>query len=362
MSKLAHDVGSSFTARHAWLWLLLVAIALGCAQTRTAEDDNGNTNWLRCTTDGDCPSGRPCVDGVCASAPSARIGEAGSAGQSSASSGALQDLAEVPDCPASVPAQADACTVRENGVCAYFGEEPTDPTRSFYVECACRAFCGSSATERHWDCYRRTNGPLIECPATPPNEGDSCFGLKGEECNYPVEVTCRCPSEADDSTWHCESEQLEPAQHPDVVDEGTVVRDLSDAERQAWCEWYTQTPGFPVRPNLEPTPDGYYPATVGCVESNGTDGCALTKSTGLSTEACVANLALSSCEATVRDLNDCVLTLDEHVASPYGCGRYIDAPGCAGTIVDGGPSNGQFEGSGGTSGGLEGHVCTVRVR
>ena len=77
MSRLAHDVGSSFMVRRAWLWLPLVALALGCAQTRTpAEDDNGNTNWLRCTTNADCEGSGPCVSGLCAS-PSASAGEGG---------------------------------------------------------------------------------------------------------------------------------------------------------------------------------------------------------------------------------------------------------------------------------------------
>jgi hypothetical protein len=55
-----------------------------------------------------------------------------------------------------------------------------------------------------------------------------------------------------------------------VVDEDTVVSEMTDAERAAWCAWYAPEeaiePGFPLPPELEPTEDGFYPDT-GCATS-----------------------------------------------------------------------------------------------
>ena len=72
MSKLANDVRSSFT------FALLTLFAVGCAKTQTpGEDDNGNTNWLRCETSADCKGDDSCVRGVCTS-PSGSAGEGAS--------------------------------------------------------------------------------------------------------------------------------------------------------------------------------------------------------------------------------------------------------------------------------------------
>jgi hypothetical protein len=49
--------------------------------------------------------------------------------------------------------------------------------------------------------------------------------------------------------------------------------------------------------------------------------------------ACVANLAISSCEATLGDLTDCVLTVRAGQPAPHGCARYLTAIGCGETIV-----------------------------
>jgi hypothetical protein len=50
-------------------------------------------------------------------------------------------------------------------------------------------------------------------------------------------------------------------------------------------------------------------------------------------EACADNLALSSCEATVAELSACVLYQMRGDPRARGCARYLDTPGCAGTLV-----------------------------
>jgi hypothetical protein len=54
----------------------------------------------------------------------------------------------------------------------------------------------------------------------------------------------------------------------------------------------------------------------------------------LSVEQCVANLELSSCEAPVSELTDCLVTVyDGCWPAPHGCARYLEKPGCMGTIA-----------------------------
>jgi hypothetical protein len=48
--------------------------------------------------------------------------------------------------------------------------------------------------------------------------------------------------------------------------------------------------------------------------------------------ACLDNLALSDCEATLAELRDCMLTMRSSVPVGLGCGPYF-AKGCSGTIA-----------------------------
>jgi hypothetical protein len=57
----------------------------------------------------------------------------------------------------------------------------------------------------------------------------------------------------------------------------------------------------------------------------------------------------------VRELNDCVLTAHGRGAAPNGCARYLNTPGCPGTLVHGGYSQ-ESPGPG------FGDECLVRVR
>jgi hypothetical protein len=146
--------------------------------------------------------------------------------------------------------------------------------------------------------------------------------------------------------------------HPSVVDEDKIVRDLSDSERAAWCAWYAPSdvePGFPEPPAREPTAEGFYPEG-GCTFTTVT-GCTVNMPTGLPAAACEDNLALSSCAASVRDMNDCVLSVRNRTPSPTGCARYLDA-GCSGTLLNGGPEGTVALWSPGESK----NSCLVRVR
>lgn len=258
-------------------------------------------------------------------------------------------------CPAE-PVYTGPCEV-EGLVCGYYVQEGSNLDDTGYSECACHMSCTDSGTEMQWECYGNSGGRLDLCPAEQPEEGSSCFGLKGVQCYYPVNVACGCPSDAADSSWHCEYTREPAPAHPDVVDEDTVVSELTDEERASWCAWYapapTVEPGFPPPPEREPTEDGFYPDT-GCVGTT-TYGCSTLQPGDLPASACEDNLALSTCTATVRELTDCVLTAQAHGPAPNGCARYLNTPGCPGTLVHGGYSQDNPDPG-------FGDACLVRVR
>lgn len=349
-------------------WLVLgCALAVGaCTKALVLEDGEHRADA------GASQGGRGGAGGV-----GGATGSAGSAPSRAGDAGFAPDGGDAPapppetrwtgnsaDCPAARPEHRSACDLAEGQVCAYFGDDPEVQAQSYYSECACRMHCAAGGAELRWDCYQNIGSGRMDCPAQQPEHGSSCFGLKGYQCSYPVLVTCSCPTEANDSNWRCEDYSPPDTEHPTVVDPDKQVRDLNDDERQAWCEWYAAPePGFPAPPELEPNADGFYPDT-GCASSSDFLGCSANRPTGLPVSACVANLALSSCEATVRDLNDCALSMKFFEPSPFGCARYLGASGCSGTIINGHLDGHAFGGAGGSFGldGGAGNGCLVRVR
>lgn len=351
-----------------WMMACGALLAAGaCTTTLTLDDGQGSADAGDASAGGQSGSDAEAVEagaplggsGGGSAVPSRDAGtpaaEPDSGGESRPPEATTRWTGNAADCPPAAPEAEALCDVAESQVCAYFGDDPENQAQSIYRECACRAFCGSSAAELHWDCYRNIGAQRMACPPEQPESRSSCFGLKGVQCWYPQEVTCSCPTDPNDSSWRCIDESAPAVEHPAVVDPDTVVRDMTAEDRQAWCEWYTRPePGFPPPPELEPDPDGFYPDT-GCASSTSFLGCAVSRPSGLPASACVANLELSPCEATVRDLNDCALSMRYFKPSPYGCARYLDAPGCAGTIVVGAAYDGLAR-----DGGLTG--CRVRVQ
>lgn len=55
---------------------------------------------------------------------------------------------------------------------------------------------------------------------------------------------------------------------------------------------------------------------------------------GIPEEYCRGNLALSTCEAPLSELSDCILTvIDSCWPAPHGCARFMDRPNCHGTMA-----------------------------
>jgi hypothetical protein len=239
------------------------------------------------------------------------------------------------DCPAQAVEASTACFAAEGTVCAYTRPDPETATQQEYLECTCRADCGGAAPVTRWDCHSVIMGVQAPCPEEKPEDGSSCFGLRGNDCYYPTETECSCRGDSQSATWKCTSQGPQPGAHPTGIDESTRVSDLSADQRAAWCDWLTQRePGYPPWPELEPDSDGYYPNDT-CADTQYLS-CAVRMPLSYAASACVANLKLSSCEASLYDLTECVLTL-RYRTNEHGCGHYIDVPGCDGTIALSGP-------------------------
>jgi hypothetical protein len=237
------------------------------------------------------------------------------------------------DCPEVAPEERSECDEASEGqVCTYNGTQ-------LYNECACLAFCSEEGPTAEWSCrveFPNTPG----CPEQKPEHRSACSNLD-LECSYPIRWSCQCDEQDDQAIWIC-SGGTQAAEYPTTVNLETPVRDLDELEREAWCDWYWDQAAFGLPPDpivQEPDPDGYYPDT-GC--AGPTLVCPSTLPHSLPSPACADNLALSTCEATVGELSACVLYQTSHDPRARGCARYLDTPGCAGTIVSFGPDDGSI--------------------
>jgi hypothetical protein len=296
----------------------------------------GGVSCPSCPCSGGTPGTGGSATGGGASPIGGEAGNAGFAGEAIAGGASEGGSAGSPpgwmgnaeDCPAEAPVHNTACDVSEGQVCAY-----SDPG-VLYRECACHAYCSEEGPLVQWNCYQGIQANPADCPEQQPSTGDDCFGLKGLACLYPVAKQCKCPSDPGEDSWLCQEITGGEPVFPSGVDPATIVREMTAADRDAWCSWFADTqlaPGFPAPPVLEPDPDGYYPDT-GCYQ--GTATCRVDMPAKLPKEPCIANLELSSCAAPVEELSHCVLSMITG-GHPYarGCARYLEAAGCEGTMV-----------------------------
>jgi hypothetical protein len=258
------------------------------------------------------------------------------------------------DCPDSVPADSSSCTLSEGSICAYWSPNPE--TRTEYRACACRE---ASAGTLAWHCYEHAYGNTVDCPAVQPANGADCFGMKGMSCPYPPRWYCACPR-GEGPTWTCtDGARRGLPGHPQEPSGTTPITELTDAQRLAWCEWYAFTdrePGTPL-PSEQPVDSDGYVAVRGCRAGNGFPCDA--HMPDLAVSQCAGNLALSSCQAPISELSDCVLTVTDGCwPHPHGCARYLEKPGCAGTIVLSGGGDSVSVGWDSDAGGS----CSVRVQ
>ena len=237
-------------------------------------------------------------------------------------------LGNAPDCPAHFPG-ATPCDVAEGQICSF--AEPDTSNAGYVNQALCGCFEASSST-REWYCYQGQSGPW-ECPVAEPLTGEPCFGNYGTECNYPERTLCTCTSGS--GFWSCEElGRADLVAPPASVPADRPITELSDEERADFCDWLVTTyngPGFPEPPSGEIDENGY---TQNRACTFAWDAPCSGMIPYIPSAECEANLRLSTCEAPISELGDCVLTVtDSCWPSPHGCARYLERPGCSGTIV-----------------------------
>jgi hypothetical protein len=148
------------------------------------------------------------------------------------------------------------------------------------------------------------------------------------------QCTCESPEDGADRGWNCHSLGRSGLPgHPTTLDETKAVAELTDVERQAWCAWYEGAyigPGSPPLSAATVDADGYVAGGITVGWSFSCMGAVI----GVAATDCAKNLALSTCTAPVSELSDCMLTiLDMCFPAPSGCARYLETPGCDGTVI-----------------------------
>lgn len=229
--------------------------------------------------------------------------------------------------PTQPPFQRETCE-SEGEVCSHWTTNASGT--SDYFACVCLA---ASSSELVWSCYESVSG--TQCPHERPEHGSSCAGYRDRTCPYPPRVSCACPLDAADLVWSCSEPPVAP-EAPPSLPAATPVRALTDADRQSFCDWFIESSTDPQslpKAEAQPTADGYYPST-GCWGCGGGVGFDCMTPLSLPSSACADNLALSTCEAPLSELIDCARSLISSCwPSPRGCARYLESPGCSGTLV-----------------------------
>lgn len=242
--------------------------------------------------------------------------------------GAVRDAAAPLACsPTQPPFNRETCD-SEGEVCSHWTTNASGT--GDYFACVCLA---ASSSHLVWSCYEAVNG--TQCPHERPEHGSSCAGYRDRTCPYPPRAACACPLDATDLVWACSEPPTAP-EAPANLPAETQVRALTDTDRRTFCEWFIESSTDPASlppAEVDPTADGYYP-TTGCWGCGGAVGFDCMTPFQLPASACVDNLALSTCEAPLSELIDCARSLISSCwPTPRGCARYLEAPGCSGTLV-----------------------------
>jgi hypothetical protein len=312
--------------------LLLGALigAVSCSgKLNVGDRDTGAADESASGSDGESPSSS---GGKSASGSGGKSGSGGSATQSDPFPPVLGPDAK---CPSDLPSSNERCEL-ERAACRYSADDGQ------YQDCLC---VEASQGDLRWSCLLGATDP--RCPSEPVVHGADCNGYYSLSCHYPYATYCNCaPS---DGTWQCYKPwrpDFPPL--PTMPDPEKPIAELDDAERSAWCEWLHAANaglGFPAPEDAPVGPDGkIFPS---CHQSNGGLACNASVPQ-LSFRQCAQNLALSSCSMPISALSDCVATVLKNCSpSPHGCARYLESPGCSGTIAS---EFGSTNGTAGTTG------------
>jgi hypothetical protein len=263
------------------------------------------------------------------------------------------------DCPSSAPESGSACTAADGEICTYdpSSMHPADAGPPGWYFCVAK-----DATQNFWvniDTNEEYVSTPTTCPAVQPAEGQSCTTPSDVTmgCGYPG-AACYCGQDGK-ATWHCiDGSPKKPAALPTALDPSKRVVDLTEDDRQAWCEWYDCNI---VYSRYVPQVEGDHTVDPACAASdnlfeNGTWA-------QLPLNLCMGNLRISTCEAKLQDLTDCLSTFRQDWPIGAGCARYFATPGCSGTIAVANDEN-YKGGRGGASGSGPGLAidCSVRFQ
>ncbi len=323
-----------------WVGVALFA-GFGCfGNLEVGEDPEGNAGSQgKATTEGDSASAGGTGGTTSATTAQSNSASSSTSNTNTTGSGAggstgswIDDITPVPavsgsseDCPMG-PHLPDSECEPDRLSCLYRFEADSSVV---YQHCYCARASGGRRT---WQCSQGS-GIDERCPVVPPEHGSDCYGYFGLGCVYPPgELECYCSSS--EGTWDCPMQvSEEPPDPPETLDGEREVAELSDEERQAWCEWFSGLgggPGYPPVADL-PVKNGY---AMGASCNINTVPCGVAVPT-VSVAQCVANLSLSACEAPLEHLTGCVSAMFDGVCGPldYACLDYVESPNCVGTII-----------------------------
>jgi hypothetical protein len=260
-------------------------------------------------------------------------------------------------CPAQPAGDGTACPVLRQ-VCDYQRDNG-------WSSCVCVA--GSKGNT--WSCYGLSAG--YDCPLARPAHGAACGRDDwGRSCHYVRSLACtcdgdrerphqrdiRCDCKKEAETWACANQgvagatgtsadvpfdeavcyRVPPPRPQPPIDESKAIKDLSDAEATAYCEWYVDLFRGDGPPPPRNPPRGF--DAQGNALGYGFTSCEGGPLTGcLSTvpvDICVKSLRRKPCAATLRDLDDCVLSFrDDCNIVGGGCRAMAATPECSATLV-----------------------------
>ena len=320
------------------------AATAGTAGVQPTEPGSGGSSSAQAGSASDGQAGATSSGGsqsaAGATGPTSSAGAAGTGG-SALPPGCPADLRQTvpqpqPDCPASPPgSNGSACTWTENGICVW----QDGPTSAGFSAVGCYASLTGTST---YGLSQGNLGPIgvdnDQCPRVAPSPSSSCVGHTGQDCYYPLEG-CSCATGGD---WSC-TPNFKPASPPlEVkrlcppagVDETEEIKDLSDDEALAWCNWYADPSGAP-RPAVAPGDSPDEARSYGSIWSSvGVKACVA----DLPAELCVKNLRTQPCTATLGELDDCIESMRAMGFTPpgwvgRGCAPLMANPSCPRVIA-----------------------------